>query len=148
MKNWREYVGYQSGVAIRPMGSIRPAYVRNMFLEVKTQFDGTITNVAFEQHDIPLGEVNLTDEEVGAEVERLLQTFTHRVENDPIEIERAKFRVAHRSKRGPANCNFGKACFYLGSAAFDAPIIVTEYEEKFHIFQNPNFDDYGYIVED
>lgn len=151
MENWRDFVGHQkTAVAIRPIGKARPNRVRITFFKTSVDVDGEkrTTALSVEKLDVPLDEVNLTDEEVGVEVERLLHTFAHRSSSDPIDIERAKFGVAKRSMRGSAMTNFGKVWFYRGTSAPDAPIIVAEYQGKFAIFQHPNFDDYGFIVED
>lgn len=99
-------------------------------------------------------ECTLTEDEVINELNKLFDSFTNRVSldfNDPrhvFELNRAKNRVAQRSRRGIANTRWGKAMYYKGHNHIDSPVVVAEHNGKFGIVVQDKFDCYGFIIEE
>lgn len=100
----------------------------------------------------------LTEEELLVAIDEQLQRFTHTSESShQYDIIRADNNVARRSRRGRANAEWNGVRFYR-SLAFsddpnllarnsDGPFVIAEYDGMFGISLNPNFDDYGFIIQ-
>lgn len=186
MKNWKDYVGYQPTKVLDENGK---GTIFHMTYRTAEQ-DG-FKNISF---NIDKEKVlhELTDAQVGDEVEKLLSSFTDTFEVGEytgkkkysysffkkdysyitifgkliaipwwiprfqkinlewryaeIQKNRIKNKIAHKSRRGAGNTIWKNVIFYKGSSPYDAPIYVSEYEGKYAVFTNPNFQSYGIIL--
>lgn len=90
--------------------------------------------------------LNLTEAEAIKQIDTLFNSFTTTVENNPVEIERAKNTVAKKTRRGRANLNYNNTWFYKGSYKADSPVIVAHCDGRYAVFSHPKFDDYGFRI--
>ena len=143
MKNWRDYVGYQPIALSDPNNTTIGLH----FLTGLANNDGNIS-LRILRENFDLSEVVLTDDEVGDAVEELLQSLpTARCDN-VVAIERSKLQVAKDTNRGVATTNYNNTWFYKGTSPTDAPIIVCGLEDKYYVFKHPDFEKYGFNVEE
>lgn len=99
-------------------------------------------NMSIEKTTVDL---DLSEEEAAKLIDQYLTDFSEVVENDTIAIERAKFNIAKKSRRGSANKNYKNSWFYA-SASYDQPVLVAEHNGKYAVMKHPDFDNYGFIV--
>lgn len=100
----------------------------------------------------------LNEEELLAAIDEQLRKFTHVSKSTHYyDILRADNDVARRSRRGRANTEWNGVRFYRSTAESDdpkqiarnsdGPFVIAEYDGKFGISLNPNFDDYGFVIQ-
>lgn len=142
MENWKDYVGFQP---IADNYEIKDDAIPVFFLTVETQTSkGIAISILREKIDQSL--FVLTESEVGDKVEEILNEFPQIKIEDEIQLARAKNQVAIVSHRGTANTNYNTTWFYKGINAFDAPIVVSQLVDKYHVFKHPDFEKYGFNV--
>lgn len=89
-----------------------------------------------------------TLEQVTNLVHEALESFTTKVKiNTDIELKSNQLRVAEKCRRGVANTKWNNTWFYKGASPFDAPIIVTHFNNKYAFYKVADFDKYGFIIE-
>lgn len=162
MKNWKEYVGYmnipstEDGVELDTFSVYYVAATKPSEQQVERQktlaeqrgeeYHETKCIISIFQEKLDTSEITMTEEEMSEVVENLIETFPIVKSENSVDLERQKINVAKNTFRGPANINFKNSWYYKGSSQHDAPIIVTQYKEKYHVFQHPNFNSYGFNV--
>lgn len=96
---------------------------------------------------------DMTEHQVIDEINKVFESFTDRIKINPadprhiFEVNRAKSRVAMRSRRGIANTTWGRATYYKGTSNYDCPVTVAECNGKYGIYIMPEYDNYGFITE-
>ena len=141
MDNWKDLVGFQSGNTPPDVAWI---------LEIEHN-----PNVQFKikKHKIT---IDKTEEEVVAELDKIFSSFTRTVNlkgTDPrareFHLNRGAVEVVRRSRRGVPTTQWKNAIYYNSpTRKFDTALVVVESEGKFGIFKHPNFDDYGFMIEE
>jgi hypothetical protein len=139
MNNWKDYVAFQQVQNLKEDGS---AYVF-MLTKIKHRKSQSPSDsiIGYELSIIKEKCVHTLEEsEVGEEVERLISTFTETAD----DIHKAQVGVAVRSGRHAANKTWNNVVFYKSEvSAFDSAIFVSEYQGKYAVVPNNNFQDYG-----
>lgn len=99
-------------------------------------------------------ECSLSEDEMISEVEQLLESFPiYRIDgsaNDQLkEIQQLQVSndIAKNALRGAGNTRFKNSFYYKGDETVDSPIIVAEHNGKYGIFKHPNFERYGFVLE-
>lgn len=99
-------------------------------------------------------ECSLSEDEMVADVEQLLESFPiYRMDgsaNDQLkEIQQLQVSndIAKNALRGVGNTRFKNSFYYKGDETVDSPIIVAEHDGKYGIFKHPNFERYGFVLE-
>lgn len=141
MNNWKELVGYQ------------PLQSQDSKLYYLTcKFENGLHSFVIESQVVVC---DFDEETLIEKLNEIFDSFTTKVTNSQIQIEKAKVHVARRSLRGIANTQWGNAIYYKGqqgphlaTSQVDVPVIVGEFEGKYGILVHPKFDDYGFIVLD
>lgn len=99
-------------------------------------------------------ECSLSEDEMVANVEKLLESFPiYRIDGSvnvqlkEIEELRVGNEIAKNALRGVGNTRFRNSLYYKGDVVGDSPIIVAEHDGKYGIFKHPNFERYGFVLE-
>ena len=100
-------------------------------------------------------ECSLSEDEMISEVEQLLESFPiYRIDGSATghmeEIQQLQVRndIAKNALRGAGNTRFKNSLYYKGdNLNVDSPIIVAEHDGKYGIFKHPNFERYGFVLE-
>lgn len=99
-------------------------------------------------------ECSLTEDEMISEVESLLESFpVYQIDSSlspqlkEIEELRVGNEIAKNALRGAGYTRFKNSLYYRGDTVVDAPIIVAENDGKYGIFKHPNFERYGFVLE-
>ena len=132
-------------------------YVKEMS---KDFYNAEIANSDFEaKYDIPKEDARWLVEESKRKIGWLpynihlpyICTETTKDKFNILQWERIKNQIAKQSRRGMANIRAKienlSVSYYKGATPYDSPIIVSEYEGKYAIIKHPDFDKYGFVVE-
>ena len=136
--NWRDLVGYEEIQA--PVGKIH-------YLQMTSNSDNGVSQLKMQIMKYEV-ECTLTEEELCNELDNILTSFSTTCENDAISIERAELESVSKQKRGMPKTSYKNAQYYKGPSSYDSPVVVGGFEGKFGIFKHPDFDDYGFMIED
>lgn len=143
MKNWQDYVG------------LLPTTPPPVALVCKYDDNDQVISLTTVPVEV---ECTLTSDEVGIEVERLLNSFPicpvelfdtmEGTREWPPELRLCKIQnaIAAQTRRGAGNTRWNDIMYYHGSCAIDNPIIVAEDDGKYGIFIHPHFEKYGYQI--
>ena len=138
IKNWQDLVGYEEIQA--PVAKV--FYLRTTYSDTDTS-----SNVGF-SIERGIVECTLTEDALCDELDRILTSFSTTCENNSVAIERAKLDSVRKMKRGIPNTSYKNSQYYKGPSSYDSPVVVGGFEGKFGIYVHPEFDDYGFMIED
>jgi len=140
MDNWKDYVGFQENK------ELNKSSIAVFYLKVFTE-NSSLINIRILKDNINVSELTLDESEIGKKVEEILTEFpTVKVKND-IDLERSKLDVVKKTRRGYVKTNYKNTWYYKGGSAYDSPIIVMSYNDKYFVFKHPDFKNYGFNVE-
>lgn len=162
MNNWRDYVDYQ------PRNPDASEDTPTSIVYLNCTLNEQLSNADTENRKISLSLVKEEIEDsafiydeanIGDAVERTLFEFDEWTDYPEVRDEQYEFIVVHRirnriaqeTRRGFGETEFvlgnKQVVMYVGKSKSDAPIIVTEKDNKYAIFKHPNFKKYGFIME-
>lgn len=147
MLNWREYVGLYQATS-NSKGVCKVPY-----LYVKRGENFTEMSISLSTQDTYLSAYVLSDDDVGKAVEEIFLDFPDfKISGEesirPFEINKARHKIAHQTRRGSGKHQFGNTVYYKGNFYGDNPIIVAEYNLKFFILKHPKFEQYGFNIKE
>lgn len=88
----------------------------------------------------------MTEEQVADFLRWEMATWP-KVPNDKLAISRAVTLIGRKSRRGFANTVWENFQFYKGLNILDAPCVIGHHNDLYGVVKNPNFDDYGFVIQ-
>ena len=93
-----------------------------------------------------------SEAEMNAQIKELLLSFPkfELLNGEDVQqfgMNRAANLIARNSRRGAGNTQWENVLFYTGGNSSDCPIIVAEHDGKYGVFKHPQFEKYGFVLE-
>jgi hypothetical protein len=139
IENWRDLVGYEEIQS--PVGKVH-------YLQMTRSNNSNGASQQILQIMKDEVECTLTEEELCNELDRILTSFSNTCENDADAIKKACLVSISKQKRGSPNTRYKNSQYYKGPSSYDSPVVVGGFEGKFGIFKHPDFDGYGFMIEE
>jgi hypothetical protein len=138
IENWRDLVGYEEIQA--PVGKVH-------YMKMTSNSDNGVSRLTMQIMKYEV-ECTLTEEELCDELDRILTSFSNTCENNADAIKKACLVSISKQKRGSPNTSYKNSQYYKGPSSYDSPVVVGGFEGKFGIFKHPDFDGYGFMIQD
>ena len=131
-ENWQEYF------KVQPTGYLFYAMTKNTEDGMSFVVEKTTTPVEHEYNQ----------EQLVKALKETIASFPKRICYDEFTLDQAANKVALHSRRGKANVRLDKSFWYQGTHWTDSPIFVSESNGLYAVTKHPQFQNYGFVVED
>lgn len=158
MKNWKDYVGLQLSEHDAESGE-RLSKFLVVNKEEKYNFFISLVDIV-----VLIEEYKYTEDDVGDIVESALMEFPKwdKPLTEECGLYNIGLQIARQTRRGMGETKFtnGKttSIFYTSKKEhafpiteinkYDAPLVVSEYKGKYAVVKHPDFEKYGFVVEE